>query len=77
MADSSEVSMEEFRQMAERAGLGLKEGEAEELKPIYDLYAAYAASYTRSTSAPRKWWSSFTPTGREHRAPSPSGRGLG
>lgn len=43
MPDQNEVSMEEFRQMAERAGLGLKEGELEELKPIYDLYAAYAA----------------------------------
>ena len=43
MPGPEDVSMEEFRQMAERAGLGLKEGEAEELKPIYDLYAAYAA----------------------------------
>ena len=43
MPEQGEVSMEEFRQMAERAGLGLKEGEAEELKPIYELYATYAA----------------------------------
>lgn len=43
MPEQGEVSMEEFRQMTERAGLALKEGELEELKPIYDLYAAYAA----------------------------------
>ncbi len=43
MAEYSEVPMDEFRQMAERAGLGLGEKDLEELKPIYDLYAAYAA----------------------------------
>ena len=35
--------MEEFRFMADRAGLGLSAEELGELKPIYDLYAAYAA----------------------------------
>lgn len=43
MPGPSEVSMEEFRLMADRAGLGLNDNELEELKPIYDLYAAYAA----------------------------------
>ena len=43
MAESGEVSMEEFRLMADRAGLGMSNEELEELKPIYDLYAAYAA----------------------------------
>ncbi len=43
MAEASDVSMEEFRQMAARAGLGMSDQEVEELKPIYDLYAAYAA----------------------------------
>ena len=43
MAETSDVSMEEFRFMADRAGLGLSDQELEELKPIYDLYAAYAA----------------------------------
>ncbi len=43
MPEQGEVSMEEFRLMAERAGLGMKDYELEELKPIYDLYAAYAA----------------------------------
>lgn len=35
---SGGVSMDEFRMMAERAGLGLTQGELEELKPLYDLY---------------------------------------
>ncbi len=43
MPGPGEVSMEEFRLMADRAGLGLNANELEELKPIYDLYAAYAA----------------------------------
>ncbi len=42
MSEPGEVSMEEFRFMADRAGLGLSDDELEELKPIYDLYAAYA-----------------------------------
>lgn len=32
------ISMDEFRLMAERAGLGLTESELEELKPLYELY---------------------------------------
>lgn len=43
MPEPGEVSMEEFRLMADRAGLGLNDSDLEELKPIYDLYAAYAA----------------------------------
>lgn len=43
MPEQGEVSLEEFRFMANRAGLGLNEQELVELKPIYDLYAAYAA----------------------------------
>ena len=43
MPEQGEVSMEEFRLMADRAGLGLKDDEMEELKTIYELYAAYAA----------------------------------
>ena len=43
MPEHGEVSIEEFRFMADRAGLGLNDQELEELKPIYDLYAAYAA----------------------------------
>lgn len=43
MPEQGEVSMQEFRFMADRAGLGLNDEELAELKPIYDLYAAYAA----------------------------------
>ena len=43
MPEQGEVSIEEFRLMADRAGLGLTDQELEELKPIYELYAAYAA----------------------------------
>ena len=32
------ISAEVFRQMAERAGLGLSQEELEHLKPIYELY---------------------------------------
>ena len=32
------ISAEAFRQMAERAGLGLSQEELEHLKPLYDLY---------------------------------------
>lgn len=30
--------MEEFKLMADRAGLGLTQNELEELKPLYELY---------------------------------------
>ena len=61
MPGSDEVSMEEFRQMAERAGLGLKDGEAEELKPIYDLYAAYAAQLHTINFGPEEMVTEFHP----------------
>ena len=35
------VTPEEFRLMTERAGLGLRPDELEELKPLYDMYAQY------------------------------------
>jgi len=37
----SEISFEEFRNMADRAGLGMTTEELEELKPLYDLYSEY------------------------------------
>ena len=43
MPEQGEVLMGEFRMMVDRAGLGLSDQELEELKPIYELYAAYAA----------------------------------
>ena len=42
MPDPAEMSIDEFQQLADRAGLGMSRQEIEELKPIYDLYAAYA-----------------------------------
>ena len=47
MPDPAEMSsyslpIDEFQQLADRAGLGMSRQEVEELKPIYDLYAAYA-----------------------------------
>ena len=39
---AGEMSMDEFRLMAQRAGLGLTESELAELKPVYELHAAYA-----------------------------------
>ena len=42
MPEPAEMSIDEFQQLADRAGLGMSRQEIEELKPIYDLYAAYA-----------------------------------
>ena len=36
---SEEISLEEFKRLADHAGLGLSQEEAEQLKPLYDLYA--------------------------------------
>ena len=38
-----EISMEEFRFMADRAGLGMDPAELDNLKPIYELYMEYTA----------------------------------
>ena len=43
MAEKPEVSMEEFKFMADRAGLGMDQSELEHLKPIYELYMEYTA----------------------------------
>ena len=42
MRDPKDITTEEFRLMADQAGLGMDQEELEELKPIYDLYAEYA-----------------------------------
>ena len=42
MSDPNDVSIEQLKQMAELAGLGMSDQEVEDLKPDYDLYAAYA-----------------------------------
>ena len=38
---SPAISMEEFRFMADRAGLGMDQQELDDLKPIYELYLQY------------------------------------
>ena len=38
-----QISMEEFRFMADRAGLGMDQQELEHLKPIFELYLQYTA----------------------------------
>jgi hypothetical protein len=38
-----QLSMEEFRFMADRAGLGMDQQELEHLKPIFELYLQYTA----------------------------------
>ena len=43
MADDPKISMEEFRFMADRAGLGMDQAELDHLKPIYELYLEYTA----------------------------------
>ena len=43
MAEKPEVSMEEFKLMADRAGLGMDQSELEHLKPIYERYMEYTA----------------------------------
>ena len=43
MADNPTISMEEFRFMVNRAGLGMDQPELEHLKPIYELYMEYTA----------------------------------
>jgi len=35
------MTPEEFKQMADRAGLGMSQEELDELKPMYELYAQY------------------------------------
>ncbi len=42
MPEAGETSMEEFKLMADRAGLGMSQEELDDLKPIYEMYAAYA-----------------------------------
>ena len=43
MAENPEVSMEELKFMADRAGLGMDQAELARLKPTYELYMQYTA----------------------------------
>ena len=40
-SDAGSVTPEEFKLMADRAGLGMSQTELDDLKPLYDLYARY------------------------------------
>lgn len=42
MREPKDISIEEFKLLADMAGLGMDQDELEDLKPIYDLYAEYA-----------------------------------
>ena len=42
MPTQGEMSMDEFRLLADRARIGMSQQELLELKPIYDMYAQYA-----------------------------------
>ena len=42
MREPQDISIEEFKLLADMAGLGMDRDELEDLKPIYDLYADYA-----------------------------------
>ena len=42
MPEADGISMEEFKLMADRAGLGMSQEELDDLKPVYEMYAAYA-----------------------------------
>ena len=39
---SEEVTLEEFRVLTDRAGLGIGQDELEELKPLYEQYLEHA-----------------------------------
>ena len=41
--NAPQISMEEFRLMADRAGLGMDQQELDDLKPIYELYMEHIA----------------------------------
>lgn len=42
MREPKDISIEEFKLLADMAGLGMDQDELEDLKPVYDLYADYA-----------------------------------
>ena len=44
MAEAEGISMEDFRVLVERAGLGLTDEELASLKPMYDHFAAQTAT---------------------------------
>ena len=53
MSPPESLSMEAFRVLVERAGMALTAEELEELKPLYDHYAANAASLHERDLGPK------------------------
>ena len=39
---SKEITLKEFKQLADHVGLGMSQEELEQLKPLYELYAQQA-----------------------------------
>ena len=58
---SPEISMEEFKFMADRAGLGMDQSELEHLKPIYELYLQYTAMVHSVDFGPEEMVVEFRP----------------
>ena len=63
MADnpSQEISMQEFKFMADRAGLGMDQAELDHLKPIYELYLEYTAKVHSIDFGPEEMVVEFHP----------------
>ena len=58
---SPTISIEEFRFMADRAGLGMDQQELEHLKPIYELYLEYTAKVHSIDFGPEEMVVEFRP----------------
>ena len=58
---SQEISMEEFKFMADRAGLGMDQDELDHLKPIYELYMQYTAMVHSIDFGPEEMVVAFRP----------------
>ena len=56
-----QISMEEFRFMADRAGLGMDQQELDDLKPIYELYLQYTAMVHSIEFGPEEMVLEFRP----------------
>ena len=61
MPEPAEMSLSEFKLLADRAGLGMSQQELEELKPVYDLYAAYAEQLHEISFGPTEMVVEFRP----------------
>ena len=61
MADKPTISMEEFKFMADRAGLGMDQEELDHLKPMYELYMEYTAQVHSIDFGPEEMVLEFHP----------------